>query len=214
MSERLSVRTRFERFPATVKGAFILRGEDGDPHQIVFHEARAVSVGGEVRRPVPVATATLDIAPRRDVFVPFELVISDLESGWYGFECDLDVDGVAGTFAGDRRFAIAWPRASVRRGQIAVARSVGVGRSTVSLEHLDCGGDSLKGAFVVDPPVELGVRASVDGDRLDLLEVHVDETSGRGRFAAYPLLKVHRLLRLEFVGRGRGAAGALEIPLP
>ncbi len=213
MSEPLSVRTRFERFPATVKGAFILRGEDRDPHQVVIRETRAVSVGGGTTRPVPVAATTLDIAPRTDVFVPFELVISDLEPGWYGFECDLDVDGVRGTFHGDRRFSIAWPRASVRRGQITVGRSVQVGRATASLEHLDCGGDSVRVAFVVDPPAELAVRASVDGDRLEILEIHVDEATGRGRFVAYPLLKTHRILRLEFVGRGRGAVGSLEVAL-
>src|SRR5581483_5249258 len=82
---RVSVRARFERFPATVKGAFILRGEDPDPHQVVFREARVVGVGGGRGRPVPIASATLDVAPRQDVFVPFELPVSDLDPGWTGF---------------------------------------------------------------------------------------------------------------------------------
>ena len=56
-SEPISVRARFERFPATVKGAFIIRGEDPDPHQVVFREARVVAIGGAHTHPIAMAVA-------------------------------------------------------------------------------------------------------------------------------------------------------------
>ncbi len=213
--EKVSVRVRFERFPATIKGAFILRGEDPDPHQVVFGEARVVALAGGVPHPVPVFATALDIAPHRDVFVPFEFVVTELDPGWYGFECDLEVDGVAGTFPGERRFAVAWPRASVRRGQIRVDRTVRLGQWTsVRVESVDCGADSVKVSATVDPPRALTARLLADGERLPSLDAEVDEASGRARFTAYPLLRLHRSLRIELKGHGRGAEGALDIRLP
>ena len=215
MSEPLSVRARFERFPATVKGAFILRGEDRDPHQVVFHQARAVAVSGGAWREVPVAATTLDVAPHQDVFVPFELVVSDLEAGWYGFECDLEVDGDLFTLPGGRRFAIPWPRATVRRGQIHVDRTLALGeRTKVRVEQVDCGGESIRLGLAVDPPGPLQVRLLADGARLEVLEQEEDETSGRVRVTAFPLLRAHTALRIELKGRGRGADAALDVSLP
>ncbi len=211
---KVSVRARFERFPATVKGAFVLRGEDRDPHQVVLREARAVGVAGQEGRPITLEPVTLDVAPRRDLFVPFELQVTELEPGWYGLECDLDVDGIAGTFPGGKRFAVAWPRATVRRGQIRIDREVTVGGATVRVEQIECGGDSIKVPFVVTPPEPLAGRLSADGKRLQLLETENDEASGRGKFTAYPLMKTNRSLRIELKGRGRGAEAALDVPLP
>jgi hypothetical protein len=211
----LSVRARFERFPATVKGAFILRGEDRDPHQVAVLQARAVAVSGPTRREVPVAATTLDVAPHRDVFVPFELVVAELESGWYGFELDLEVDGVPATFPGGRRFAVPWPRATVRRGQVRVDETVALGqRATVRIEHVDCGGDSTRLFLSVEPPGPVQVRLLADGGRLEILEHEADEASGRVKVTAYPLLRTHAVLRIEVKGRGRGAENALEVRLP
>ena len=135
MSEPISVRARFERFPATVKGVFILRGEDPDPHQVVFREARVVSIGGSQAYPITMAPATLDVAPRRDVFVPFEMAVTDLDPGWYELECELDVDGRPKTLPGGRRFSVAWPRATVRRGQVPVGREIDLpGGAIVTVE--------------------------------------------------------------------------------
>jgi len=55
-----SLRARFERFPATVKGAFVVRGEDTYPHQVVFHEARVVRVPGPGSMPIPLGARTGD----------------------------------------------------------------------------------------------------------------------------------------------------------
>ncbi|HZP91099.1 MAG TPA: hypothetical protein VFC04_08920 [Actinomycetota bacterium] len=211
----ISVRARFERFPATVKGAFIIRGEDPDPHQVVVREARVVGVGGGRPRPVPIASTTLDVAPRQDLFVPFELSVSDLDPGWYGFECDLDVDGAPGTYPGGRRFSVPWPRATVRRGTIRVGQEVRLGEDArARVDQLDCAGDCVKIGLAVTPGHPLSPRLLADGTRLEILDVEIDPESGRGRIVAYPLLRSHGVLRIELRTRGRGAEGALDIELP
>jgi hypothetical protein len=212
--EPISVRARFERFPATVKGAFLLRGEDRDPHQVVFGEASAVAVAGGAARVVPVAATTLDVVPHQDVFVPFELVVADLEAGWYGFECRLEVDGVASLYRCDRRFVVPWPRATVRRGTVRIDRTIGLGGRTVAVRQLDCGGDSVRLSLTVDPPGRVSVRILADGTVLEILGSDVDEDTGRVRVTAYPLLRTHGSVRIEVKGRGAGAEGALEVPLP
>ena len=215
MIPAVSVRARFERFPATVKGAFIVRGEDRDPHQVVLRQARVVGVAGEGSREVPVAPATIDVAPKQDVFVPFEMTVSDLAPGWYGLECDLDVDGTPGTYPGGKRFSVAWPRASVRRGQLRVDRDVDLGGLVcVRIEQIDCGGDAIKIGLSVDPPEPISVKLAADGARLEVLDVDLDEATGRGRVTAYPLLRTHGALRIELKGRARGAEGAVEVRLP
>jgi len=214
LSETVSVRARFERFPATVKGAFILRGEDADPHQVVLREAHVVGLGLGVRSPVPMAAATLDVVPHRDVFVPFELPVSELAPGWYSLTCDLEIDGTPGTFDGGRRFSIPWPRATVRRGQVKVDERLSLGDATVHVEHLECGGDSVKVLLRIDPPDHpVTAKLSADGGRLEVLEVELDPASGRGKVTAYPVMRAVSLLGLELKGRGHETA-ALEVRLP
>jgi hypothetical protein len=214
LTEQLSVRARFERFPATLKGAFILRGEDANPHQVVFREANVVGIGLPVSRAMPIAPATLDVVPHRDVFVPFELLVSDLEPGWYTMRCELDVDGTQGTFDGGRRFSIAWPRASVRRGTVKVDRAVAVGDGKVLVEQIECGGDSVKVHLRADPPMAVTARLFAGGGRLEVLDTELDETTGRGKVLAYPVMRGQRSLRIELRGRGRGAQGSLDVELP
>jgi hypothetical protein len=215
LTEPVSVRARFERFPATVKGAFILRGEDADPHQVVFREANVVGIGLGVTRPMPMTPATLDVAPHRDVFVPFEMPVSELEPGWYTMTCDLEVDGNLGTHDGGRRFSVPWPRSTVRRGQVRSGRAVQLGDgTTVLVEQVDCAGDSIKLHLRVDPPGPLRVRLAADDARLEVLEAEVDETSGRVRITAYPLMRTVGTLRIELRGASRNAEGSVEVELP
>jgi hypothetical protein len=197
-----------------VKGAFILRGEDRDPHQVVFHEATVVGLGLGVSRPMPVPAATLDVAPHRDVFVPFEMPVSDLDPGWYTMTCELEVDGTRSSFDGGRRFSVAWPRATVRRGPVKVDRTVKVGETGVHVDQVECGGDSLRIGLRADPPTAVGVKLTADGDRIEVLDVEFDESTGRGRVTAYPLLRAHRTLHIQLRGKGRGAEGAIDVRLP
>ncbi len=215
MSEPVSVRARFERFPATVKGAFIIRGEDPDPHQVVFREARVVAIGGTEAHPIGMAAATLDVAPRRDVFVPFEMAVTDMDPGWYELECELDVDGRPRTFLGGRRFSVAWPRATVRRGQVQVDRAIELpGGGIVKVEQIDCGGDSIKVHVQVTPPEPLMVRLSADGGRLPVLESDFEGSTERGKVVAYPLLRAHSSLRIDVKAPSRAGQGTLDVRLP
>ena len=166
-------------------------------------------------REVVVAATALDVAPHQDVFVPFELMVADLDPGWYGFECELEVDGIVSVYPGGRRFAVPWPRGTVRRGQIRVDRTVALGQGTsVRVEQVECGGDSLKLILVAQPPAEVQVRLLADGARLQVLESEMDEETGRTRVIAFPVFRTQDVLRIELKGRGRGAEAALEVPLP
>jgi hypothetical protein len=215
VSEPVSVRASFERFPATVKGAFIIRGEDRDPHQVVFREARVVAIGGAQAHPIAMAAATLDVAPRRDVFIPFEMAVTDMDPGWYELECELDVDGRPRTFPGGKRFSVAWPRATVRRGQVEVGRGIDLsGGATVKVEQIDCGGDSIKVHVRVTPPELVTVRLSADGGRLPVLESDFDGSTGRGKVVAYPLLRAHSTLRIDVRAPSRAGQGTLDVRLP
>jgi hypothetical protein len=162
---------------------------------------------------MPLAPVTLDVVPHRDVFVPFELPLSDLEPGWYTLLCDVEVDGSPATFDGGRRFSVPWPRATVRRGQVKVGKTVRLGDQTVQVEQVDCTGDSIKVSLRVDPPGGVTVRLLADGRRLQVLEMEADEEGGRAKATAYPLMRADEVLRIELKGRARGSEEAIEVPL-
>ncbi len=214
MSEPISVRARFERFPATVKGAFIFRGEDANPHQVMVVGARVAALGAGGSNPVPLAPVTLDVVPHRDVFVPFELPLSELEPGWYTLVCDVEVDGSPAAYDGGRRFSVPWPRATVRRGQVKVGRQVKLAGATVHVEQVDCSGDSIKLHLRVEPVGEVALKLFADRRRLQVLDLELDEETGRAMATAYPLMRTDEALRVELKGRGRGSEGSVDIPLP
>src|SRR5262245_62935206 len=119
---------------------------------------------------MPLAPVTLDVVPHRDVFVPFELPLADLEPGWYTLVCDVEVDGSPAMFDGGRRFSVAWPRATVRRGQVKVGRSVRLGGQTVQVEQVECSGDSIRIGARSAPPGELTLKLPAAGRPLRALE--------------------------------------------
>ena len=215
--EDISLRARFERFPATVKGAFVVRGEDSDPHQVRIESARVVRVPGGTVRPVPITPVTLDVAPHKDVFVPFELAIAELEPAWYGFEVDVDVDGSPRTLPGGRRFPIPWPRSAVRSGTLRADKPATLGEGvTARVERLQTGADGLSVRYLVQPPQAVSVRVFADDDSLEVVEEEFDEDSGRGQLRAYPVLRSHSNLRLEFkapAGKRRGDAAEISVLL-
>ncbi len=216
-SPPISLRARFERFPATVKGAFVIRGEDADPHQVGVRAGRLVRLPGGTVRELPLGAVTLDAPPHQDVFVPFEASIVDLEPGWYGFEVDLDVDGSLRAYPGDRRFSVPWPRGSVRTGTIRVDRDVAVGEATAHVDRVQCTTDATTVRVRVSPPAALGLDLRADGQALPVIGFALDEATGDMAVTAYPVLRRHRRLRMEFqAGRGRvpAARGELDLELP
>lgn len=213
---QISVRAHFERFPATVKGAFVFRGEDRDPHQVVLVCARVAPLAGRGAREVPITSTTIDVAPKRDVFVPFEFGVSELDPGWYSLECDLEVDGIAGTYPGGKRFVVPWPRATVRRGPVLIGRTVVLGQGRkVRVEQVDCGGESIKVHLVATPPEPVNLLLSADGDPIEVLDADFDAQSGRAKVIAYPVMRTHSALRLELsAGHGKTKTSAvLDVPL-
>jgi hypothetical protein len=156
--------------------------------------ARLASVAGRGGREVPIAPATIDVAPKRAVFVPFEFGVSELDPGWYDLECDLEVDGIPGVYPGGKRFVVPWPRATVRRGAVQVGRTVALGKDRkvkVEVEHVDCGGDSIKLHLAASPPEALSVVLSADGDPIEVLDAEFDLETGRGKVTAYPVMRTH-----------------------
>jgi hypothetical protein len=138
----LEVRTRFERFPATVKGAFVMRGADGNPHTARLERAAVARLPTGPEKAVAGVPLQVDVAPNRDLYVPFEASLADLEPGWYSVRSWIEVDG-GHTYAFDSRaFSVAWPRSEVRRGNIAVAQSVRAGTLGFRIERVELGADS------------------------------------------------------------------------
>ena len=208
---RVSVRSHFERFPATVKGAFVVRGEDPNPHQVVIRGARAVSADGETAVGLDLAPVILDAPPHTDLFVPFELSVSDFPPGWYGLECDTDVDGVAATFAPTRHFVVPWPRGTVRRGAVKVRQTLEAGSRRVDIDSLECTGDSIVLHLVAQPAEPPPLRLAASGKQLPVVAAKVDEQTGRGTVSAYPLLRTDSELSISLAG---ARAEALDVRLP
>lgn len=213
--QKVWIRAAYERFPATVKGAFVLRGVDRDPHQVVMRSARVVEAAGRQARPIDLARAVIDVAPRLDFFVPFEFPITDLGAGWYGLECEVDIDGSPATEHPGTRFSVPWPRATTRRGTVPVGRAVAPeGGPKVHIDQLDLGADSAKLQFSAEERVD--IRVVADGDRLASLEEEFDPETGKGRLTLYPALRTHSSIRIEVrpLAKPRSQPAVVDVRLP
>ena len=209
--ERVSIRASFERFPATVKGAFVLRGADRNPHQVRIEAARVREVAGRASQQIDLEPVTLDVAPNLDLFVPFEFPITELSAGWYGLECDVAIDGMPESVRPPKRFAVPWPRASVRRGNVNVNRAAQVaGGPRVKVDQVECGGDAIRVSYTAAPPEPVVLRFLADEAVVPLLDSEFDEESGLGQVTAYPLLRTQSRLAIEV----RGASSPIEVRLP
>ena len=203
MSHRLSIRAHYERFPVSVKGAFVLRAADGDPHQVKILLARAIGLAGEGERSLDLQDVTLEVAPNLDLFVPFEVLIAELASGWYELRCDLAIDADPVTVRPGKCFSIPWPRATMRRGNVAVAKDLG----EVHIDHVDCGSDAIKMAYTGE--MEGAFRFSADGRDLPVVDAEFEATSGKGKITAYPVRRSEVSLRIECKG-----GPAMDVTLP
>lgn len=184
-----------------------MRGADGNPHQVRLDDARAVELSGHASVPMGVQPATLDVAPNRDLFVPFEFPVAELASGWYAIECDVAVDGAPGTVRPGARFAVPWPRGATRRDHLRIGRSVRVGGETVRIAELECASDTVRLGY---DGAEATITLAADGARLPVLEATFDDATGVGSVMAYPLLKTHGELTVAV----KGAGDPVEISLP
>jgi hypothetical protein len=213
--ERVSIRAHYERFPATVKGAFVLRGSDRDPHLVAIRDARLVEGSGRGSRSIGLAPATIDVAPHRDFFVPFEFAIPELEAGWYRFECEVDIDGVPEVRNPGKPFSVGWPRATTRRGTVPIDRALAPERGPkVQVEQAELTADAVRLLYTAEERVELRVFA--DDDRLPSVMDEFDERSGSGEVTTYPALRSHARLRIEVRASGhpRSPAAEIDVDLP
>jgi hypothetical protein len=201
------IRAHFERFPASLKGAFVMRGADGNPHQVRLDEAQAVDLAGHGSIAMGVQPTMVEVAPNRDLFVPFEFPITELAPGWYAIECSLAIDGAPSVVRPGDRFAIPWPRGTTRRERVSVGRSVQVGGDKVRLDAIECASESTRLAY---EGAEASIAVAADGARVPVLEASFDAETGSGAVTTYPLLKTHHELTVAV----KGASAPLRIRLP
>jgi hypothetical protein len=184
-----------------------MRGADGNPHQIRLDDARAVELSGHGSVSMGVQPSTLEVAPNRDLFVPFEFPIAELASGWYGVECQVAIDGSPGMVRPDARFVVPWSRGATRRDQVVIGKSVPVGGEKVRLDQLVCHVDTSELRY---EGTEATITLATDGTRVPTLETTFDAETGSGSVTAYPLLKVDHVLTISI----KGAADPIEVLLP
>jgi hypothetical protein len=208
MDGEISIRAHYERFPATIKGAFVLRGEGRDPRQVRIEDARVIEVSGGGSQSIAMEPVTLEVAPHLDLFVPFEVPLTELGAGWYSLECDVVIDGVPDVVHPGDRFPVAWPRATVRRGPVPVGKSLDVAGDTVAIDQIDCTGDSIKIGFTATKAPTLKLTA--DGATVPVLDAQFDDATGRGKIVGYPLMRTQRALSIDAIGAKR----PLEVTLP
>jgi hypothetical protein len=184
-----------------------MRGADGNPHQLRLDDARAVELAGHGSVSMGIPRATLEVAPNRDLFVPFEFPVAELPSGWYAIECEVAVDGAPATVRPGARFAVPWPRGATRRDQVPVGKSVTTTAGKVRLDLLECRSDSIEVRY---EGAEAAMTLSGDGARLPVLDATFDAETGAGSVLAYPVLKAQAVVTISI----RGAEAPVEIRLP
>ena len=106
MDDPVAIRAKYERFPAAIKGAFLLRGADGLPHQVRMAVARAAELGGGQPHPVGFDPVVVEVSPTQETFVPFEIATMDMPAGWYRLECDVVIDAEPAVVHPGDRFAM------------------------------------------------------------------------------------------------------------
>jgi len=211
------VRTVFERFPVTVKGAFVLRGGDRDPHVARIAEATLARTPTGPTKPIAVETSAMDIAPRRDLFLPFEATIAELEPGWYVVRCDLQVDGGVPTPIDSRPFSMSWPRGTMASGSVSPAGRLSWGARTLVVERVDLRADRVEAIWHTEswPTEEPVLAMSADGASLEPLPAAAggaDPGPDRRRSVWYPAPRGSRSLTIS-VGARPGPGDRLVIAL-
>jgi hypothetical protein len=203
MDDPVRFKAAYERFPAGIKGAFVLRGGDGLPHQVRIVAAEVVEWTGRGSERIPIEPAIIEVAPTLDTFVPFDVSTLDLGSGWYRIRCDVVIDAVEGVVEPGPRFVVPWSRGTVRRGSVDVDATIG----DVAFGALECAGDSVRLAYRAATPPDVTLKA--DGIAHPILEVEHDDDAGKGRIVAYPVLRTTERLSVAMKG-----TEPVEVALP
>jgi hypothetical protein len=225
----VQVQTRFERFPASIKGAFVLRGADGDPHAVTFDWARVSRIPTGPSKPILLEDRQLDVAPNRDLFVPFEVPVTEMDPSWYMLESSVRVDGGRSYAYAGRLFTIPWPRSDVRKGTILVGKTARAGDLSFQVERVELGWDSAavlwrapKGLPETTAQPELEARAVLIADGTELEQLpdvagsRLSEPRGPDevRTVTYPVPRSAHSLRLSMHLPPGEAGEPLALQLP
>jgi hypothetical protein len=212
----------FERFPASVRGAVVVRGRDREPHQVRVEGADVVEAldTGRGIRPAAVTAATVDVPPRGEVLVPVEVPFAGLNPGWYCVVADVVVDGslrMRGPEGGGKRFLVPWPSAEVRRGEIRADLTISVpGSDGVKVEQVECKSDRaiVRWRHAPGEAPEFGrLKVLVGKRRLPELESALDPETGNRTTIVHPVPKTAERLVFELDRRGRGSKGRRSVEL-
>jgi hypothetical protein len=222
--EPIRVQTKFERFPASIKGAFVMAGADGNPHAIHIESAQVIRVPGGPGRPVPLEDRQLNVAPSRDMFIPFEVPVMELDPGWYQFVSEVKVDGARVWTFQSRPFTIPWPRNDVRRGAMVVGERVSAGGTEFEVERVELGADAAvvvwrevqdsgagapdAAAILLADGVELAAVPPFEGSRAS-----ESRQPGERRSVGYPVPKATRSLEVVIRLSPTTASRRLTVPL-
>jgi hypothetical protein len=206
----VSVGTVFDRFPASVRGAVVVRAQDHEPHQIrllAVRVAQAHDLAKDVHR-AGVEEATVDVAPHREVLIPFDVPFADLGPGWFCVVADIEVDGslrMTGPKGGGKRFGVPWPAEEVRR--LDLKPNLKVGKALV--ERIQSRSDRTEIRWrppAQEPDAEL--RVSAGSRRLPAVEATDDRRSGTRVTVTHPVPRRSEQLTIELSGHGREKSSA------
>lgn len=198
----------FERFPASIRGAVVVRGRDPEPHQIRLRELSVVEAhaGGRVVHEVPTGGVTVDVVPRGEILIPFDVAFAELEPGWFAVAAEVVVDGQRRLRGPEspKRFVVAWPTEEVRRGTIDAGIRIEVpGSKGAVVERVECKPDRAIVRWRHAPTSEPGVpefgelRVLAGSRRLPVVEGAHDAATGGRTTVVHPVLKHHRNLTFE-----------------
>jgi hypothetical protein len=210
----VSVDTVFDRFPASVRGAVVIRALDPEPHQIRLLAVRVAEAHDPSRevQPVGVETVTVDVAPHREVLVPFDVPFSGLGPGWYCVVAEIEVDGTLrarGPEGGGKRFVVPWPSSEVRRADLRPNLKIG----DAVIERIECKADRTAVRWRPGEATEQ-LRLSADKRRLPTVDVTDDPKSGARITVAHPTPKRADGLTIELTTGGRGGKASATLHLP
>ena len=210
----ISVDTVFDRFPASVRGAVVIRAMDREPHQIRLLSVQVVEAHDPSRevQPVAVDTVTVDVAPHREVLVPFDVPFSALGPGWYCVVAEIEVDGsvrARGPDGGGRRFVVPWPSADVRRADLRPDLKVG----GAVIERIECKSDRTTVRWRPGDGKEQ-LRVAAGRRRLPTVEVSEDPKTGSRLTVLHPTPKQAGELTIELTTGGRGGKASATLDLP
>jgi hypothetical protein len=231
----IQIQTRYERFPVSIKGAFVMRGADGNPHAVQIESAQVARIPNGPGKPFVVESRIVDVAPGHDLFVPFEAPLSEVDPGWYVIESEAKVDAGRVFVFASRPFSIPWPRNDVRRGSIAVEKTVRAGKERIRIDRVEMGGDAAAVVWWPEaaraapaPPRASDTEASpleavlvADGRELDVLPPQTGRSGrsdlrsrGEHRTLSYPVPRETKSLAIAVRLASGARSELIELSLP